>query len=154
VRELLKFCTSTLSSSVQNKRLKSLKSLDVSRFLLIFPLIAALVTWRGVLLWRGKVRLFSGSETIQNNSAFRVARRYQASVPCMSVAFWALIPAILLSHFSEVEINSFLRHLSEFAQWPFWLVSISFIGFAMSIQVMGGPTRLIPPSMRTSKRLD
>jgi hypothetical protein len=128
-----------------------LKYLNVARFLLFFTPLSALATWRALLLWRGKVSLFSEAHLVQGTSFFDVVRRYQASVPAIAVSFWSFIPAAIFTHYGEVEKNRSLRTFFEIVQWPGWFVAVAFFLLSLAIQMFGAPNRLIPPPMRIGK---
>jgi hypothetical protein len=130
-----------------------LNNLDLTRFLLIFPAIAALVAWRAILLWRGKDRLSSEANLDQDTNFFRTLTRYQASVPSLAIAFWSFILAAIFSHYGDVESNSSLRLIYNIAQWPFWVACVAFALFALAIQIFGVPVFLVPPNMRKGRRL-
>lgn len=143
-----------LSTIVDGRDLSKLRYLDVTKFLALFSPIAALITWRAVLLWNGKVSLFTDPHVIQGTSFFQTIKRYQSSVPSIAVAFWALIPAAILTHYSEVERAASARGFLDLAQWPFWLISGGFFVTSLTIQFFGSPTVLVPPPMRDRKTLD
>jgi hypothetical protein len=131
-----------------------LRNLDPIRFLQIFPAIGALVAWRAILLWRGKIRTYSEANLNQGTSFFRTLRRYEASVPSLAIAFWSFIPAALFAHGADVVSNPTLRLLCNVVQWPFWFACVVFTLFALSIEIVGGPAMLVPPNMRKGRRLD
>jgi hypothetical protein len=128
--------------------------MDVARFLAIFPLIGLALCWLAMLIWRGKIPLFSADSLRPSTASLRVMRRYGASVPSMAVGFCLFLPAALFSHYGDVERNPALGHFEGIIQWPFWVLSILFILCGFSIQILGQPMRLIPPPMRTGSRLE
>ena len=123
-------------------------------FLIAFPAIASLISWRAIQLWRGKVALFTEANLVQGTDFFRVVRRYQAAVPSIAVFFWTIILTILASNYSGIEKNHSLREFDRVAQWPLGIVAFAFLFLAISIVTFGGPSQMVPPPMRKGKLLD
>jgi|GEM_PF-7011630 len=130
--------------------------MNVAGFLLIFPAIALLITWRAVRLWKGRVALYADANPLKpsRSGTFLVVRRYSASVPSLAITAWLFVPTALISHFSEADKSGTLTDVLKVAQWPFWTLTIVFALIALSIQVQGVPMSLVPPNIRHGKSLE
>ena len=126
----------------------------MTRFLLLAVTLAALTTWRSVLLWKGKVSLFTDANLIQGTSLYRTLRRFQASVPSIALSFWLLIPSAIATHYFDIERNATIKDWLGIIQWPSWILCGAFFVMSITIQFVGGPMRMIPPAMRSGKRLE
>lgn len=124
-----------------------MKYMNVTAFLLSYPVFALLITWRAVLLWKGRVALYTGVELQSKTPFLRVLRRYESSIPSLAWAVWSFIPTALFTHFSE-QGRGLVSQICSIVRWPCWIATGGFVLCAILIQMSGAPQRLVPPNMR------
>ena len=123
--------------------------MHVLGFFVFFPILPLLTSGFAVFLWKRTRPLFPDARTANSPGYFANLYRYLGAIPSIAAAFsFKHFPALLVSHYSSVEVNKSLKVVFEILQWPLWVACIGPFVCALSISVTGRPRRLVPPVLR------